>query len=165
MKLFRFAGIPLAAVGGLMLITGLSAGVSAQNVYKTVDDFGNVEYTDRPPMGSDMRPVEQVKGLDILWSDEGLIEAKNITASEKASKQQQAKQESNQKAAEAAVEQQASEQERAANCKSSKTRLTKYNQEHRIYRQTDNGGREYLTSAELETLRADTASSVKEWCS
>jgi hypothetical protein len=165
MKLFRFVGIPLAAAGGLILITGLSAGVSAQNVYKTVDDLGNVEYTDRPPMGSDQRPVERVKGLDILWSDKEMVQAKNVAASEKAGEQQKARQESNQMAAAAEVEQQALQQERAAQCERSRSQLTKYNQENRIYRTTDNGERQYLTSPELEALRADTANSVKEFCS
>jgi hypothetical protein len=165
MTAFRTAGISLTALAGLLLIAGLSTSVSAQNVYKTVDDLGNVEFTDRPPMGADTRPVERVKGLDIEPVDNQKIKAENLQATEQNGKAQAAQKARQVSDAEGAVEQQALNQERVANCKSAKARLTMYQENGRIYRTGDDGEREYLTSDEVDSVRTEAASSVKQWCS
>jgi hypothetical protein len=164
MTLFRNAGISLTALTGLLLIAGLATSVSAQNVYKTVDELGNVEYTDVPPMGDDARPVERVKGLDIEPTDDEKITAENGAAAEQRASEQAAQKVRQASDAEAKTEQQALNQERAANCKNAQSRLTTSQENGRIYRTGDDGERQYLTSDEIDSVRNEAASSVKQWC-
>lgn len=150
-------------LGALALAQSLSFSVAAQNVYKTVDDQGNITYTDRPPLSLDER-LERVRGLDIARTDEDQIRAGNEEFGEQLSAEKQAQEIRNDRNAEVAAVAAAQKEERAANCKLAKQRLTKYSESHRMYRDTGDGGREYLSDAELDSARTKAIRSVDEWC-
>ena len=50
------------------------------------------------------------------------------------------------------------------NCAQAQARRQRYTDARRLYRPTEDGGREYLTSEELEAEWADADVLVKKWC-
>jgi hypothetical protein len=54
--------------------------------------------------------------------------------------------------------------ERAKNCGLARERSTKYETAHRLFRETPNGEREYLTDGEIDEAKARAAADVATWC-
>jgi hypothetical protein len=154
----------LYVLGALALAQSLSFSVAAQNVYKSVDEAGYITYTDRPPLNQVNGVVELVTGLDIDRTDDDTIRATNEEIGKQRVAEKQAQQIRNVENAEAATLAAAQKEERAANCKRANRRLTKYRETPRLYRETDDGGREYLSSTELDSARTEAVRSVEEWC-
>ena len=160
-RAIQIAGSGLSTLAILAIAQGFVLNVAAQTVYKSVDDQGNVIYTDRPSVDY---PVEVVAGLDIALTDSGAIVGQNDEASKQHAAENVAKQiRQNQDAEKVALQAHANE-ERAANCEIANQRLTKYSEAHRLYRQTSDGAREYLTDDELDSARTKAARTVDDWC-
>lgn len=145
---------------------GLSLGAVAQTVYKSVDEQGNVAFTDRPPISqSDSNSsLETVRGLDITRTNPVAVAARN----ERADAEQRAGDIARGNRKEDATEEQAAQKqnaaERSANCDAAQARLKRYSESRRLYRQTPDGEREYLSSSEIDDARADAILSVDKWC-
>jgi hypothetical protein len=146
-----------------LLVLGLLAGAAAGDetpVYKWVGEDGIPHYTDRPPAAAE---VEQ---LDIRYrrTDRQAVQAQLARKAELA----EAARTRETQEAEVAVTEQAERAEvarqRAANCEQAKSRLTRYDTAHRLYRPLPDGERDYLDAAELDAARADARKSVEEWC-
>jgi len=145
----------------LLLTQAFLVDVSAQNVYKTVDEQGNVIYTDRPPTNM---PVEMVAGLDIARTDaEGISNQNEESRKQAAADNAAAQMRANQNAEEADMQAAVSET-RKANCEEAQKRVTKYTEARRLYRDVGDGEREYLSDAEVDAERSDSVRAVNEWC-
>jgi hypothetical protein len=144
---------------------GLTGILSAQTVYRSVDDAGNVSFADRPPMfqESGNAPVDVLR-MEIHLTDRNALAA-NLEEKAKVNEARAvAKEISNQQAAEDADLQARQNEHRRANCDLANARLTKYRQARRLYRDLGDGEREYLTDDELDTERSNAASEVSDWC-
>lgn len=108
--------------------------------------------------------VETVAGLDIDRTDDDRIRSGNEEFEKEVSAEKQVQEIRNDRNAEVAAVAAAQKEERAANCKLAKQRLTKYSESHRMYRDTGDGGREYLSDDELDSARTKAVRSVEEWC-
>jgi hypothetical protein len=153
-RIMHIASVTGTLLAGLVLSTAM-----ADTVYRSVDDAGQVVYSDRPLDGYE--PFE----LDVLHSsaegirqqrmaDERLKKAAGIRESQEA-----------EEAAAAANAQASIAEQRASNCEAAKQRSRKYNTNRKLYRPLPNGEREYLSDDELDAARAEAASTVDEWCS
>lgn len=145
----------------LLFISGLA---TAQTVYRTIDEAGNVAYTDRPPLqvNADRETVEtlslvvsQPKRVIAAPADEA-ADANEVQAGADALKTEQAMLDRERQA-------QLNEQ-RSSNCNTARDRLVKYSQARRIYRDIGDGEREYLSDTELDAEREHAARAVDEWC-
>ena len=143
---------------------GLSLGAVAQTVYKTVDEQGNVAFTDRPPISQSDSNLETVRGLDIKRTDPVVIAASNKRADAEQRAGDIARGISKEEAAEEQAARAEEAAERSANCDAAQARLKRYTESRRLYRQTPDGEREYLSSAEIDSARADAILSVDKWC-
>ena len=76
-------------LGALALTQAFLLDVTAQTVYKSVDEQGNITYTDRPPLNI---PVETVAGLDIDRTDRAGIANQNEESRKQAAADNAAKQ-------------------------------------------------------------------------
>jgi len=156
-------------MGGLLLVLagslGLAGTAGAQTVYKTVDQKGSVSYTDRPPLllESDAKSVDVVD-LQIKLTDPTVIAANREAAGKDASANDVAADIRAEHAATEAEQQERNDANRAATCARAKSRLQRYRENRRIYRQGENGDREYLDDKALDAERASAARSVEEWC-
>jgi hypothetical protein len=143
---------------------GLSLGAVAQTVYKTVDEEGNVAFTDRPPMSQSDSTLETVRGLDITRTDPVVVAARNQRADAEQRAGDIARGLRKEEAAEEQAAQKENAAERSANCDAAEARLKRYSESRRLYRQTPDGEREYLSSSEIDSARTDAILSVDKWC-
>lgn len=162
-RAIRIASL-LALTAGLQ---GVTLSATAQTVYKSVDEQGNVTFTDRPPARLDVETVQQlevVEGLDIQGTDNMLVAAQNSDGQNRANAQDAVRQVRKEQDGEAAGISAQDAEERAANCEIAQGRFKKYAEARRLYKSTAEGEREYLTDAELDSARENAAMSIEEWC-
>jgi hypothetical protein len=134
----------------------LAAGsVWGAQVYRIVDADGNVSYSDRP----DSQNVERIfidtsiatpaatnpATADIAPPEEGVTGEFNTEVDEEPSAEEIA-----------AV--------RTENCGTARERQERFSIAHRIYRNTEDGEREYLNDEEFDALLAQAAADVETWC-
>lgn len=155
----------LAAGTVLACLAVTSIPVAAQTVYKSVDDEGNVAFTDRPPL----RQQAGDKPLDIMEVQIRLTDPTVIAAN----RDETLKQERAQATADGIRQQQGAEdaeraarkaEQQAANCDLARARLKRYSEARRLYREDDSGERSYLTSDEIDAERVSAARAVEDWC-
>jgi hypothetical protein len=138
----------------------LTTSALAGEIYKYVDEEGNVHYVDRPTGESGE------ERMDIIYSGtstaavsaqvkrrqdymEALDEARSETESRR----------------EAEAQARAEMEARAAKCQESRARLESYLQAHRLYRQDDAGEREYLNDEQILEARRKAEEAIQEHCS
>ena len=148
----------------VLLVGILSLGVTslacAQTIYKWVDNEGITNYGEQPPLGVDAErtstrlhaPNRQALQTRIDTSAE-----RNTTAKTRRQLENEADTESQALAKE-------QQEQRVENCEKAKTRLVKYNTSRRLFRQLEDGEREYLSDDELDQERAGAQQLVNEWC-
>ena len=153
-----------------IVMAGLTAVATAETVYKWLDGSGQIHYTDLPPQQGD------AKILGVYQRESGIAEedeSENGDYSEEdadsgagpttqaggpttpeppVSKKVMAEVEAD--AAKAKVEQ----------CKAAQDRYQRYSESRRLFRETPDGKREYLTDKELTEARARAKQAVSEYC-
>lgn len=149
---------------GLLILFLLSAmamtTAAAQGVYRWVDENGVTSYGETPPDGvqaerTDVRydrtnPVRLQARLDEQRAVSDAIATRKDDEREVADEKKQIDAEN--------------EKIRAANCQLALDRQKKYDEAIRLYRPTEDGGRDYLTDQELDSERAEANLAVNEWC-
>lgn len=137
-------------IPALLLVA--AAPVAAADVYKSVAEDGTVVYSDRPQAGA------QLVDVNAPYIGGGPQPRPSLTADEEPEEQAQpAAGEDEPSAAERA-------ETRAQNCELARERRETYMTSHRLYRNTESGEREYLSSAEIDEARAQAAADVEQWC-
>ena len=160
----------IAKVLAALVMAGIGAVAAAETVYKWVDGSGQVHYTDLPPRQADARilGVYQQESGDVNddgyeddYSEEGGDDGDDDGASPNAPDTPEppvsdaAMQAAADDAAKAKVEQ----------CKAAQDRYQKYIESQRLYRETPDGKREYLTDKELTEARGRAKQAVDDYCS
>ena len=136
-----------------------AAGPAAADVYKFKDDHGNVLYTDKPAT----LPAERLN-IQSQKTDTVAVQAR---AEEEAKRQQDADQ-ANQQAAGQNKDQQQPTQlsatQKAEQCTKARQRYDTYMNSQRLYQQTPDGQRRYLSDEELTAARASAKASMDVMC-
>jgi len=142
-----------------IMLAGFATVAAAETVYKWVDTSGQMHYTDRPPTESGARLIGVFEREQILAGDDdsGAADAATYDAGPALRESQ-----GNQQAA-AAVRRDV-EQTRSEQCKQAQARYKTYIESRRLYRETADGKREYLTDAELAAARVEARKEVDELC-
>jgi Domain of unknown function (DUF4124) len=152
------------------VMAGLAAVATAETVYKWVDGSGQVHYTDLPPRQGDAKILsvyqresgiaEESESDNGDYSEEGAdtgagpaAQAGGPTTPEPPVSED-AMAEAEADAAKAKVEQ----------CKAAQDRYQRYIDSRRLFRETPDGKREYLTDKELTEARARAKQAVTEYC-
>ena len=136
---------------------------SAQ-VYRVVDAGGNVTYSDRP----DSRNAEMLF-INTSIATAAVVSAAtadNAPAEEGRTAEDGVADEEGDIDEYVYAEPTAEEiaAERLETCGIARERQERYSIAHRIYRETEDGEREYLNDTELDATRAQAAADVEEWC-
>jgi hypothetical protein len=147
------------------LMAGLTVVAAADTVYKWADSRGQVHYTDLPPTQSDAK----VLGIyhqesSIMDEEEGDEESDNgeepsTVPSDDGSGEPAASGDTV-----ASVEADVAIA-RVKQCKEARIRYQKYVESRRLFRETPDGKRQYLTDQELAQARVRAKQSVDEFCS
>lgn len=149
---------------GSLLGLAATAELTAQTVYRVVDDTGNVSYTDRPPATQSADTAVDTMRVQIKLTDPATVAANRANDLEAKRAADIAGGIRAQQAEEDAAEQARLQEQREANCEIAKQRFQKYSEARRLYRELGDGEREYLSSAEIDSERVAAADSVDEWC-
>jgi uncharacterized protein DUF4124 len=136
-----------------------AAGPAAADVYKFKDDHGNVLYTDKPAT----LPAERLN-IQSQKTDTVAVQAR---AEEEAKRQQDADQANQQAAGQNKDQQQATQlsaTQKAEQCTKARQRYDTYMNSQRLYQQTPDGQRKYLSDEELTAARASAKASMDVMC-
>ncbi len=156
-----------------LLLAGLAAVATAETVYKWVDSSGQVHYTDLPPRQADAKILavyeqeagyvadEQSDGGD--FSDQG----NDDEASDSLTAQSGGATTPEPPVSEEAIAAAEADAAKAkvVQCKAAQDRYQRYIESRRLFRETPDGKREYLTDQELTEARARAKQAVGEYCS
>jgi hypothetical protein len=152
------------------VMAGLAAVATAETVYKWVDGSGQVHYTDLPPRQGDAKILsvyqresgiaeegEPDYGDDTDEGDDtgtGQVAQTGAATTPEPPVSEDAMAEAEADAAKAKVEQ----------CKAAQDRYQRYIDSRRLFRETPDGKREYLTDQQLTEARARAKQAVSEYC-
>jgi hypothetical protein len=154
-----------------VLLAGVAVIAAAETVYKWVDASGQVHYTDLPPRQGDAKIV------GVYQQDAGTVEGDesnngDYTEEGGGDDNAQASTPSKPRTAEPPVSdeaKQAAENDAAkakvVQCKEAQDRYQRYLDSRRLFRETPDGKREYLTDQELTDARARAKQAVDDYCS
>lgn len=146
-------------VAAASILSLLAAGaVFASDIYKWIDDEGNVHYGDRPVGAEPERLAIASQPTDparVQMQVEARAAARARTAEEKAAAQPDgASPEDEKKAAE----------ERAAKCTTLREQMQRFITSRRIYREDEAGERVYLDEDEMQATRQRTEEQIVKHC-
>jgi len=146
-------------IGFAALALTVGGGAMANEIYKWVDDQGNVHYEDRPSGSA----TEQRLAFSYRRTESSAVKERIDSQTEA----QAARQEKKTAAAEEAAAVAAKEAETAQkqkNCDSYRARLETYVQSRRLYREDENGERVYLDETETQNARQRVEEKIAETC-
>lgn len=146
----------LGLTGTAVLLAGAA---SAGEIYRYTDENGNVVYVDRP---ADDAPVERMN-IQSRPTNPTAIQARvaeRAAATETAEERRQARAEAK-KAEEA---EKAAAQERADRCQIARNRMETLVTSRQLFRQDENGERDYLEEDEIMEARAKVQAQIEETC-
>lgn len=145
-------------LSALAVMTG--ATVSAAEIYKYVDEEGNVLYVDRPTGESGG------ERLDVIYSrtDNAAVNNQVRQRQEYTAAREEARTESSNRR-EADKQARAEVEARAAKCQQHRARLESYLQSRRLYRENETGEREYLDETQTLEARQKVEEQIQKNCS
>lgn len=143
----------------VLLASAIASGASAQQIYKWTDADGNVHYEDKPIAADSERVAITTRPTDPARV-QARTEARLQSGAMRAEQEEAAAE-----AAAAAAEQQAEAEQRQEKCEQYRATLQKFLVSRRLYREDDEGEREYLDESETQAARDRVEGQVEEFCS
>ena len=152
----------LAAIAGVLSCALFQSGmVQAGDVYKFVDEHGTTLYTDKPIPGAVLVSTGTQRPPEFAARVNAANQAATTTQLSSSNERIASTQTDTRVAANVAKDLAASRVER---CKQARDVYTKSINAQRLYREGEGGKREYLSDAELEKQRLDSAKAVETIC-
>jgi hypothetical protein len=137
----------------------LLAATAGADVYKYVDEKGNVQYTDKPAtLPAERLNVQSQKTDTVAAQQRADADVKRIQDADKA-RNKTANQQSDQSAAS-----ELSAKDKAERCIKARERYDTAMNSRRLYQPGDNGERRYLSDAEIDAARNSAKVSMDELC-
>lgn len=136
----------------------LSGTAAAGQIYKWIDENGNVHYEDRPTNAA------QVARVDIRSrpTDNEAVQARQAAQREANAVREQVRSEAPPEMSNAELR--AEQEERARNCQMYRERLEAFDRSTRLYREDESGEREYLDEEQVQAARARVQEQIQEYC-
>lgn len=137
-----------------------ASGVMASEIYRWVDEDGNVHYEDRPSGAADEERLAMTYNRTNRTAVSQQIKVRHD--------RQAAREEARSTAAAAekeAADNAQAEAERQQVCERARARLESYLQSRRLYRTDENGERVYLDDAQRQEARQKAEEQITEFCS
>lgn len=138
-----------------LLAGGLAVG---GEIYKWVDEEGNVHYEDRP-IGSGTIERLDIPSRD---TDNAAVQARVETRRESRAAADQVAEEAPPEMSRAEIRKE--QEERAQKCQQYRDRLEAFLRSQRLYREDDAGERQYLSDEEVLAARSRVEERIKEYC-
>jgi hypothetical protein len=132
--------------------------VVASEIYKWVDEEGNVHYVDRPTG----QPDETRLDIFSARTDNSAVQARVQQRQENRAAAAQVASEAPPEMSEEDLR--AEQQKRQEQCQTYRARLERYLQSQRLYKEDDSGERVYLDEEQTLAARARVEEQIKEYC-
>lgn len=152
MKIYRLT----VAIACAALLAGGFA--SAGEIYKWVDEDGNVHYEDRPLGASD---VERMN-IASRSTDNAAVQARVQANREARAVRQQVEEEATPEMSKEEIR--AEQQARQEKCQMYRDRLESFLRSTRLYEEDDSGERSYLSEDQVMAARSRVEDQIKEYC-
>ena len=136
----------------------LAGSAVAGEIYKWVDADGNVHYEDRP-LGEDVERVDILSRSTDNSQVQAAIQARRDRETARLEARAQRDEE-----AKAALEAQQESEQRAAKCQENRARMEAYLASRRLYKENENGEREYLDEEQTMAAREKVQEQIQEYC-
>mgnify|MGYP001553811257 CR=1 FL=1 len=143
-------------VGSVVLLAGTAM---AGDIYKYVDENGEVHYGDRPTG----EPAEQRMGLVSRSTDSASVNERIDQRLERDAAREEARKLREKDAEERAMAREDAK-EKAAKCEENRARLSSYGEALRLYKQDDSGERVYLDDAERAAAEDRVRDNIAKYC-
>ena len=153
MKKYR---LPVAIAFAALMASGLAA---AGEIYKWVDEDGNVHYEDRP-LGSS--GVEHMNNIRSKNTDAATVQAR--VDADRQARATKAQVESEAPPEMSKEEIRAEQQARIEKCQMYRDRLQEFLRSTRLYEEDDAGERNYISDEQVMTARAKVEDQIQEYC-
>lgn len=143
-----------------LMLAAVATVAAGETVYKWVDARGQVHYTDRPPTQGGARVLgvlERSAGFDEATDDDQDEPSPPAWAGPSTD-------DTGSSTAAAAAVQRDLEAIRGEQCTQAQARYKQYIESQRLFRQTPDGQRQYLSDAELNQARVEAKQAVDEYC-
>jgi hypothetical protein len=147
---------PTVTLVAAMLLAG---GAQAGDVYVTKDAQGRPVYTDMPQT----LPAEKV-GIATSSTDPAGVQQQYSDKMKQYAEDDQAYQKAAAQKAEAAKAKELTAEDRAQRCADARDRYQLYVQSQRLYEQSPDGERRYLSNEEIDAARANARKVMDEFC-
>ena len=144
------------------LVTGAllcAAAAAASEIYKHTDANGNVHYSDRPTGDQ----TEELLVIVSRRSDPDVVQARIDAQQAEDAKREEARS-ARLEAAQAEAQARSIAAERAAQCEQHRMRLQTYTESRRLYREDENGERDYLDDNAREQAVQQVRDLIDEYC-
>lgn len=137
----------------------LTAATASADVYKYVDEKGNVQYTDKPAtLPAERLSVQSQKTDTVAAQQRAAADVKRIQDSNKASDKASGQQ------SEQAAASELTAKDKAERCVKARERYDTTMNSRRLYQPGDSGERRYLSDAEIDAARNSAKVSMDELC-
>ena len=152
---------PLAGMAALTLTLALSIGTSASadEIYKWTDEDGNVHYEDRPSGAATEERLQFSYNRTSSTAVQKRVQSqRDLTNARRISKEEAAEEERTSAGTRAAAE------ERVAKCQSYRASMKSMLEAPRVYREDQDGERQYLDDTARAEARSKAEELIKETC-
>lgn len=146
-----------AAVVTLLLALPWAAG--AGDIYKWVDEDGNVQYGDRP-----VGEASERIAIESRPTDRANVQARYQAASQARSERRDADRKADEENQKVADEQRAEAEERRQKCEASRATMQRFVTSRRLYREDESGERVYLDESESQAARRRVEEEIDKYC-
>jgi hypothetical protein len=146
-----------------LMLAAVATVATGETVYKWVDARGQVHYTDRPPTESGARILGVLESAVGFANEEDAQDDAMSPTNASFAAADESDSGAGSAAAAAAVQRDVATV-RADLCKQAQERYKQYIESQRLFRQTEDGQREYLSDAELTQTRIQAKQAVDEYC-
>lgn len=144
----------------ITLASLLISAVASADIYRWEDADGITHYTDTPPEGVPSTLVS----IDSRPTDKARISTAQAQARGKQQAQLLIEREEKATEKESAAEAAKQAEQRAQACTQARQRLETYNNSRRLYRELENGEREWYSEEEVAMARENAQKAVEEFC-
>jgi hypothetical protein len=148
-----------------LLLAGLATVAVAENVYKWSDAQGQIHYTDRPPTDARATIIEVLE-KGVVEEGDTTTDAADATdaADETTPPEDSGSPPAGDSTEAAAAVRRDVQKARVEQCKQAQDRYKTYISSQRLFRETADGKREYLTDEELAAARIQAKQAISEFC-
>ena len=149
-----------AALLAGILSLGVMSNTCAESVYKWIDSEGVTHFSAQRPVGIEAERIS----INSQPTNRQATQTRADTSAEKNAEAATRRKQNNEKATENKAQAKQDQQTRVENCAKARTRLETYSTSRRLYRELEDGERDYLTDDELDNARMEAQQLVNEWC-